>query len=132
MLHNLITYEFDVEKKRELQFQMELHQRKTELARHIKQADMNQHDESSCSFSFDLQKTLPTPCLTSNRVYYSRQLWVYNLGIHTNIGRIIMNVWDETVASRGSREVGECHRTQSGFESEDPAFWILPQTCHWV
>ena len=56
MLHNLITYESDVEKKRELQYQMELHQRKAELARHIKQADMNQHDESSCAFSFDLQK----------------------------------------------------------------------------
>ena len=108
MLHNLITYESDVEKKQELQFQMELHQRKAELARHIKQADMNKHDESSCALSFHLQKTLPTPCLTSNRVYYSRQLWVYNLGIHTNIGRIIMNVWDETVASRGSREVGSC------------------------
>ena len=45
---------------------------------------------------------------TSHGRFYSRQLWVYNLGIHTNIGRIMMNVWDETVASRGSREVGSC------------------------
>lgn len=58
---------------------------------------------------FDLQKTLPTPLLTTNKVYYLRQLWTYNFCIFDLINGVSkMYVWHESVASRGSQEIGSC------------------------
>ncbi|KAJ8874202.1 hypothetical protein PR048_025044 [Dryococelus australis] len=56
-----------------------------------------------------LQKMLPTPRLSTNKVYYLRQLWTYNCRIHnlvTDKGHMFM--WDESTAKRGSWEVGSC------------------------
>jgi len=59
--------------------------------------------------TFDLQSVLPTPRLTSNVVYYKRQLSVYNLGIHDcKEEKGIMFVWHEGLASRGSQEISSC------------------------
>ena len=33
-------------------------------------------------YTFDFQKNLPLPTLTHSDVFYCRQLWVYNFGIH--------------------------------------------------
>lgn len=58
---------------------------------------------------FDLQKTLPTPMLTCNKVYYARQLWTYNFAVH-DLGNnhATMLMWTEAEASRGSQEIGSC------------------------
>jgi len=53
---------------------------------------------------FDLQKTLPTPHLNMNKVYYMRQLWTYKLAIHdSSSGHAYMHMWDETGFPRISR-----------------------------
>lgn len=59
--------------------------------------------------TFDLEKTLPLPRIPTNVVFYKRQLWVYNSGIHvasTDTG--YCNVWVEGEAGRGAQEVGSC------------------------
>lgn len=91
--------------------ELELHQRRAQNAVEAKNIDAanSKTVNDTVVICFDLQKTLPTPLLTTNKVYYLRQLWTYNLCIHdlTN-GKPHMYVWNESVASRGSKEIGSC------------------------
>lgn len=58
-------------------------------------------------FTFDLQKTLETPSLSTSVAYYKRQLWTFNLCVYDEIHRIAyMYIWSENVASRGAQEIG--------------------------
>lgn len=59
--------------------------------------------------TFDFQQNLPTPNLTHQDMFYARQLWTYNFGVHdclANKGYMFM--WPETTAKRGSSEVVSC------------------------
>lgn len=59
--------------------------------------------------TFDLEKTLPLPRLPTGILFYKRQIWLYNLGIHsgkTNKG--FFNIWMEYEAGRGAQEIGSC------------------------
>ena len=104
--------------KRVLECQHELHLRKAEKARSCLKADsenpVNQLSDSEPVvkrdvITFDLQKVMPIPSLSTNEAYYCRQLSVYNLGIHSMTrDHVIMNVWPETTASRGADEIGSC------------------------
>ncbi|KAH9629864.1 hypothetical protein HF086_006548 [Spodoptera exigua] len=61
------------------------------------------------TITFDLQKTLPLPRISTNVVFYKRQLWLYNLGVHTGTNdQAYCYVWVEGEAGRGSQEVGSC------------------------
>ncbi|XP_072384295.1 uncharacterized protein [Diabrotica undecimpunctata] len=88
----------------------ELHHRKVQLARSEINEDVKISKEGKATvISFDLQKVMLLPKLTTGVVYYKRQLSCYNLGIHNfenNVGT--MHVWDESTASRGSQEIGSC------------------------
>ena len=89
----------------------ELHKRKAERAYNLLQKDtaLAQADFDVDMITFDLQQSLPTPLLTTGIIFYKRQLWTYNLGIHCcSTGEGFMHVWDESVASCGSQEIGSC------------------------
>lgn len=59
--------------------------------------------------TFDLQQNLPVPTLTHATMFYLRQLWVYNFGIHVcDSGASVMCMWNETIAGRGSCEIISC------------------------
>ncbi|KAJ8886551.1 hypothetical protein PR048_012762 [Dryococelus australis] len=88
-----------------------LHLRKAERARQQKKADTERASTwtGTIVIVFDLQKTLPTPRVSTNKVYYLRQLWTYNCGIHNIVTvKAHMFMWDKITAKRGSQEEGSC------------------------
>ena len=38
--------------------------------------------------TFDMMQKLPVPTFTHNSMFYLRQMWVYNLGIHVGLRRL--------------------------------------------
>ena len=59
--------------------------------------------------TFDLMQNLPVPTLTHSSMFYQRQLWEYNFGIHDCVsGRATMCTWDESTAARGADEICSC------------------------
>lgn len=66
-------------------------------------------DPSVETLTFDLEKTLPMPRIPTNIIFYKRQLWLYNLGIHTaKNDKGYCFIWAEGTAGRGAQEVGSC------------------------
>ena len=95
----------------DLKQQLQEHQYVANLARSKMKADMevSKKEQSIECLTFDLQKTLPLPRLATNIIFYKRQLWVYNLGVHSakrNQGNCM--IWVEGEAGRGAQEVGSC------------------------
>jgi len=88
-----------------------IHLRKADSARDTYRTNVAHarvESDTAC-IVFDLQKTLATPQLQTNKVYYMRQLWTYNLDIHDcKSGNAYMYMWHEATASRGSQEVASC------------------------
>ena len=59
--------------------------------------------------TFDFQQNLPMPHLCHNDMFYLRQLWKYNFGVHDCINEQgYMFLSSETTAKRGSSEVASC------------------------
>lgn len=57
----------------------------------------------------DLQQVLVCPTLTHSTVFYQRQLSSYNFTIHdVGTGHITVNLWNESIARRGSAEIASC------------------------
>ena len=94
--------------KHDLVMSLQLHQRKADAARDSMRVDCElcKTDSQLTTITFDLQKTLPTPVLTTGVCYHKRQLWTYNLGIHSMADdQGFMYMWNESLASRGSDEI---------------------------
>ena len=67
---------------------------------------MSEEHETIC---FDFEQNLPFPHLPVGEVFYKRQLWFYNFGVHScKTGKPVMYTWPEATARRGCREVISC------------------------
>nr|CAH7762218.1 unnamed protein product [Callosobruchus chinensis] len=79
-----------------------------ELKRNDKVAGKNSNGDKMVVM-MDLQKCLPTPCLTNSRSFYLRKLWTLNLTIHCDTtGQSYCLLWDETKGQRGGNEIASC------------------------
>lgn len=72
---------------------------------------MNTHKENTFKVCFDCQQNQPLPKMSIGEVFYSRQVWLYNLGIvhhqQKKQSREDTNfyVWLETQSGRGCNEI---------------------------
>lgn len=63
-------------------------------------------DESMEAVCFDYQKNLPVPNLSTNDVYYRRQLSVFSFNIHVlSSNRSVFYTYPETIGNKGSDDV---------------------------
>ena len=79
-----VQAESDPEKKTQLNLEWELHKIKAQGSYQRPKEDAayaKSHGDTEM-ITFDLEKSLPTPVLSNGIVYYKRQLWTYNQGIH--------------------------------------------------
>lgn len=106
-----IENEAEPEKKEDLKKEHNKHLEQAEMAQTLRRDDFKtavDNQDHEC-LTFDLEKTLPLPRIPTNIVFYKRQLWVYNLGIHSGkLNRGFCYVWCENEAGRGAQEVGSC------------------------
>lgn len=102
----------DEDDKNKAKQEKELHLRKADSVRDKMReytAQSKDSPEDVHVITVDLQQTLPTPKLSCGPAFYCRKLWTYNVGIHNcGTGRGFMFMWDESMAKRGSDEIGSC------------------------
>lgn len=97
------------DEKKTIESEKELHLRKAEKARESLKEDKGMCSHDYYVLTFDLQKALAFPKLSTSVSYYKRNMYVYNLGVHVlNNNQAYMHVWPETEGSRGSQEISSC------------------------
>ena len=78
-----VEAESDSTKKDNLNAEWDLHKIRAEAGYHSLSEDAAYSKVQSDTemLTFDLEKSLPTPVLSTGIVYYKRQLWTYNQGL---------------------------------------------------
>lgn len=97
--------------KEKIKFDKDTHLKKAEeMRKHMKKDLLKaKTDKEFECLTFDLEKTLPLPRIPTSIVFYKRQLWLYNCGIHAGSNDTgYCYVWIEGEAGRGAQEVGSC------------------------
>ena len=134
MIELKMKEESDASTKATLEAEKQLHLRKAERF----YTSMQEHsalaarDPTVATLAFDFEQNLPVPVLPVGELFYARQLWLYNFGIHdcgTNTGT--MYCWDETTSKRGSNEVASCllHYINNSIADEVKTLYLYSDGC---
>ena len=111
LLHVSIQASKSEAERAELQVELAAHQEKASQGYRLLRMDTEATKTTGdhTLLTFDLMQNLPVPTLTHGSMFYSRQLWVYNFGIHnTTTSAASMYMWNESVAGRGADEICSC------------------------
>jgi hypothetical protein len=86
------------------------HKSRAEKAFEVQRNDkkMAETTDGTYFITFDLQKTLPLPKLSTSVAFYLRTLWLYNLGVHLTYkdhSQPFFHIWTEADGGRGCGEV---------------------------
>lgn len=104
---NLSYEELERQEKLRNDHHQSVNTKKMKFERDVKSAKES-NGKIQC-YTFDLQKTLETPSLSTSVAYYKRQLWTYNLCVYDEANeKAYMYMWSENVASRGANEIASC------------------------
>lgn len=106
-----IKYEKDEAIRNQLEMELSAHQLAADEAYEAKRGDKIEAAASrgkKAVSSFDLQKCLATPLLDTSMAFYKRQLWTFNLTIHSLSFPTKCYMWHEAVAKRGGNEIASC------------------------
>lgn len=101
-----IKTENDENVKHELEIELKLHQ--TRVKRFFEL--LKEESPDQISVLFDMMQTQPLPKLSVTEVFYSRQVWLYNLTFVISAptqgpGNCFLYTWAECESGRGSNEV---------------------------
>ena len=98
-----------------------------ERADRLREQQVSDKKQPNC-FTFDLQQVQPLPDLLVNKAFYSRKMWIYNLGINfTKKNQGIMHLWLESEGKRGSIEITSCiYKSLTEMQTHNPQKeWII-------
>ena len=122
-LHTQLSATEDVHERERIRKELEMHHRKAGKGYQMLKDETKKSQESwngrmrvfgneCCTvnatdmYTFDFEQNLPLPTLTHSDVFYCRQLWVYNFGVHDCVSnKGIMHLWDETSAKRDHQKL---------------------------
>ncbi|KAK3924244.1 Histidine--tRNA ligase 1 [Frankliniella fusca] len=93
--------ENSIEQLEEIKAERDAHHAKSQQAYDSKKLDKKKMNEQNIVASFDLQQVLYCPHLTCGKVFYKRQLSVYNLTVYDCFNKTGINhMWSEIDAGR--------------------------------
>ena len=97
-------------KRNKLIAQKDAHLKDVENVKRLFDSDKERADDDYFVYTFDLQKVLILPVLTTSVAYYKQKFNLYNLGVHPfpNNQDMSMFIWSEIEGAKGPEEISSC------------------------
>lgn len=123
------------EERKQIKEKQKTHTDEASLRYSLKREDKAKSAEN-CKYRTvmaDLQKCLPTPCLTNSQSFYLRKLWTLNYTISDPTSKESWcMVWDEVTGGRGGNEMASCFLSWANetiLQSEAESLTVWTDNC---